>query len=500
MDLKYAQQIASYEVIKINTAYLNDLCMLLNMILKKDERIKAVKNKMKKNSSSEEVSAIVKTIVEQCSKVKTYVSSGKVNDLPKDLLPSQDVDMIHDMFSSYPPNHQFAKGSIYYDCKVSTLKHLKAFYKLSSMREILQGKSFNCFPLRRTFIPSYMTIDAYLKHANFEKPSSVLNVAAKAMKSQGERKTMMLRGMLFTDGVGMSVLKQNDDTKKGGGGAGRRTKAVDEEDFKYILAGVGKCVLIDPGRRDMLYSIETKSRKFKKLRESLKPDDVRAAKASLSKCKSSTVNGDKFAKYLQERAAVTPVLVKYYANVDIPAVETNLLPFRKMKLSSFINGQQADKRLARNLITKFGDDATLIIGNWSAGNVKFHEPIRDVGMRRMLAKQGFKIYLLDECKTSSLCPTCLSGELEKKQPTVQKPTMFGDQAGTISRRRLWNRDMVATLNFRHILFGLRENGKRPERFCRLNAPPSTGFKRKATSSASSRPTKKITNPLKLPLH
>ncbi|PHZ07175.1 uncharacterized protein RHIMIDRAFT_307163 [Rhizopus microsporus ATCC 52813] len=369
---------------------------------------------MKKNSSSEEeVSAIVKTIVEQCSKVKTYVSSGKVNDLPKDLLPSQDVDMIHDMFSSYPPNHQFAKGSIYYDCKVSTLKHLKAFYKLSSMREILQGKSFNCFPLRRTFIPSYMTIDAYLKHANFEKPcyQPFGQRNTKAMKSQGERKTMMLRGMLFTDGVGMSVLKQNDDTKKGGGGAGRRTKAVDEEDFKYVeklekRRDIGWCRQV---------AIETKSRKFKKLRESLKPDDVRAAKASLSKCKSSTVNGDKFAKYLQERAAVTPVLVKYYANVDIPAVETNLLPFRKMKLSSFINGQQADKRLARNLITKFGDDATLIIGNWSAGNVKFHEPIRDVGMRRMLAKQGFKIYLLDECKTSSLCPTCLSGELESSK-------------------------------------------------------------------------------------
>ncbi|RCH96043.1 hypothetical protein CU097_011726 [Rhizopus azygosporus] len=115
--------------------------MFLNIILKKDERIKSVKNKMKKNSASqEEVPAIVKTIVEQCNKVKTYVSSGKINDLPKDLLPSQDIDMIHDIFSSYSPNYQFAKGSIYYDCKVNALKHLKVFYKLSSMCEILQGK------------------------------------------------------------------------------------------------------------------------------------------------------------------------------------------------------------------------------------------------------------------------------------------------------------------------------------------------------------------------
>ncbi|ORE05960.1 hypothetical protein BCV72DRAFT_242418 [Rhizopus microsporus var. microsporus] len=401
---------------------------------------------MKKNSSSEEeVSAIVKTIVEQCSKVKTYVSSGKVNDLPKDLLPSQDVDMIHDMFSSYPPNHQFAKGSIYYDCK--------PFGQRNSM-----GFCSQC-------------------------------------RSKGNEAT---GGMLFTDGVA-------DDTKKGGSGAGRRTKAVDEEDFKYIeklekeepLAGVGKCVLIDPGRRGVLYcmheestienkrtyrytsnqrAIETKSRKFKKLRE------------SLLKCKSSTVNGDKFAKYLQERATVTPVL-----NI----------------------------RLTRYMITKFGDDVTLIIGNWSAGNVKFHEPIRDAGIRRMLAKQGFKLYLLDKFKTSSLCPTCLNGELEKLK-NVQNSRSFQREkqltvtchgllrckiqqclettTGAISRCCLWNRDMVATLNFRHILFGLRKNGKRLERFCRLNASPSTGFKRKATSSASSRPTKKIINPLKLPLH
>ncbi|ORE09604.1 hypothetical protein BCV72DRAFT_201259, partial [Rhizopus microsporus var. microsporus] len=46
--------------------------------------------------------------------------------------------------------------------KINAMKHLKAFYKLSSMCEILQRKSFNCFPLRRTFIQSYMTIDTLI--------------------------------------------------------------------------------------------------------------------------------------------------------------------------------------------------------------------------------------------------------------------------------------------------------------------------------------------------
>ncbi|KAI7868059.1 hypothetical protein BDF14DRAFT_1795859, partial [Spinellus fusiger] len=34
--------------------------------------------------------------------------------------------------------------------------------------------------------------------------------------------------------------------------------------------------------------------------------------------------------------------------------------------------------------------------------------------------------------------------------------------------RLWNRDLAATLNFRYILMSQRENGTRPERFCRYN--------------------------------
>ncbi|KAI7865925.1 hypothetical protein BDF14DRAFT_1819343 [Spinellus fusiger] len=34
--------------------------------------------------------------------------------------------------------------------------------------------------------------------------------------------------------------------------------------------------------------------------------------------------------------------------------------------------------------------------------------------------------------------------------------------------RLWNRDLATTLSFGHILMSQRENGIRPERFCRYN--------------------------------
>ncbi|EIE83891.1 hypothetical protein RO3G_08596 [Rhizopus delemar RA 99-880] len=199
------------------------------------------------------------------------------------------------------------------------------------MCEALQNKSFNCFPLRKSFIPSYMTIDTYILNTQILKDSiishldkevvwgAVLNVTSKVMKPQGERKFMKFRG----------------------GSSGGKPKSIKADEFQYIkqlgkedlLADVGKCVLIDSDRRDLLYcihgksavenkmiyqytsnqkAIETKSRKFRKLSNNLKRDEVIAAELSLSHFKSSTKNKDKFVEYLQERAKVTPAMKAYY--------------------------------------------------------------------------------------------------------------------------------------------------------------------------------------------
>ncbi|KAI7867111.1 hypothetical protein BDF14DRAFT_1805604 [Spinellus fusiger] len=55
-------------------------------------------------------------------------------------------------------------------------------------------------------------------------------------------------------------------------------------------------------------AVESKSRKSTKLHENLKPDTVKAAELSLSGHTSSTVNCERFARHLEERARVTPVL------------------------------------------------------------------------------------------------------------------------------------------------------------------------------------------------
>jgi hypothetical protein len=66
-----------------------------------------------------------------------------------------------------------------------------------------------------------------------------------------------------------------------------------------------------------------------------------------------------------------------------------------MKFSSALKEKEADQKLAKNLKLKFGEDSVIIIGNWSASMIKFHEPIKGVGVRRALRKQGFKVFLID---------------------------------------------------------------------------------------------------------
>ncbi|KAG1435558.1 hypothetical protein G6F56_013927 [Rhizopus delemar] len=113
-------------------------------------------------------------------------------------------------------------------------------------------------------------------------------------------------------------------------------------------------------------NVETKTRKFRKLRENSKPAAVTAAEASLGRFCSSTVVPQKFVDYLHQRAEVTGVLGDYYANENLSKEERpdGVLPFRKMKLSSFINCQRSDKRLCRSIRGKFGDDTIIVIEEW----------------------------------------------------------------------------------------------------------------------------------------
>jgi hypothetical protein len=93
--------------------------------------------------------------------------------------------------------------------------------------EAEQVKQFACFPLRTTFIPGYMTLDSKIIHyhvlkskknpktgSKFETWGAAVDLNKKAFKHQGFQKSLRFQGTLETDGVDVSIIKQNTDTSR----------------------------------------------------------------------------------------------------------------------------------------------------------------------------------------------------------------------------------------------------------------------------------------------
>ncbi|KAG2193824.1 hypothetical protein INT47_004691 [Mucor saturninus] len=323
-----------------------------------------------------------------------------------------------------------------------------------------------------------MTLDAKIIHFHILKNKSplqagkkfkiwgsVVNFEKKAFKNQGVDKTLRFQGTLETNGVGVSIIKQNTDTS----------------DLKRTE---NKCVLIDPGRRDLLYCMKETStvkekqtliftknnrskwpRHFRYLRNQNKPLVVQEAETTLSKTESKSTNLENYIQYIKARSSVNDTLTDYYGNETLKPKEISyfpesefsfrvdhkcnlivnprfyavylemmlsqkhisqrfddnekrriialgleinrrpnqsdlnrktlstvleklqLLPFRKMKFSLKMFYEQNDQKLVQNLKRKFGPDAVLVLGNWSAPNTKFQEPTRNKGLTQMLKKK-----------------------------------------------------------------------------------------------------------------
>ncbi|KAJ2131428.1 hypothetical protein IW136_005303, partial [Coemansia sp. RSA 678] len=313
---------------------------------------------------------------------------------------------------------------------------------------------------------------------------------------------------------------------------------IDELSQATLQNMAGRCVLIDPGRRDLLLAMhedstvedkqlyrytrnqqrkETRVTRFKRILEKVKKADAAdIAEAERSLGAGSCVKPDLklFKEYLVARAQVADKLTRFYNETHIvhptsthpihedkrkPKTEVRAYPLhRKLRLSAYVNQKQADQRLIKKLRKEFGPNAVIVIGDWSAPMNRFHEPIRGKGWRTLLKHAGFEVYLIKEYLTSKTCPNC-NGELSNthyvqnprpfqctKRPMVKCHGLLSCQSEecleSIDKsegekecekegekdkvKRWWNRDLAAVLNFRHILFSLRETGIAPARFQR----------------------------------
>ncbi|ORE22625.1 hypothetical protein BCV71DRAFT_171631, partial [Rhizopus microsporus] len=216
---------------------------------------------------------------------------------------------------------------------------------------------------------------------------------------------LRFRGTIQTDGIGATVFKKRLD---------RQTRytarfTVEYEDTSNIanLAGrnhqeiSGRCVAVDSGRREILYCIHEnstpeqpvrfrytkqqqdktwKTKKYRRILQALKAQDLDVVQAEqvLSQQPSSTVSIEDFGRFLQARYQQSAVLSRFYGHT-ITNHDNGYPLFRKVRLSTYFNKQCAEQKLIQDLRAKFGEDAMLVMGNWSAPHARYHEPIRCLG-------------------------------------------------------------------------------------------------------------------------
>mmetsp|Transcript_659 Transcript_659/g.800 ORF Transcript_659/g.800 Transcript_659/m.800 type:complete len:204 (+) Transcript_659:134-745(+) len=139
--------------------------------------------------------------------------------------------------------------------------------------------------------------------------------------------------------------------------------------------------------------------------------------------------------------------------------------FRKLKLNTYINTKKSEQWMMEKFQKIFEKLGKLVIGiaDWEQKkHRKYKEPTKGKGSRTLLRKDGYKVYLVDEFRTSCQCSNCqnetakcdkfrVRPDPNTKKPLEQRQTrlvhglLVCKECGT-----LWNRDHSAAINIAHL--------------------------------------------------
>ncbi|KAJ1787206.1 hypothetical protein LPJ59_005776, partial [Coemansia sp. RSA 2399] len=426
------------------------------------------------------------------------------------------LEKLRPIFQTYARRYKPAENNIYYDIKQSPQTHAAAFFQMARFLQERGERIFQCFPLRRSFVPAHITLDTKalcnmfmhkrynLKQEKHEVWSQFLDLSSKAVRSQ---KASDFTFTIQTDGVSITVLK---DDPKHVDKSKRKCKPKGYKEFQYVtdltaaeLAEIAdNCIYFDPGRRDILHGIyndsEPDAPKCKRYTSSQRANEIclhrhqRLRQQVKAKYRDGIVQT--MENLLAEGAQCTttypsfPVLNDFYAKYRTRHKSKYWpegQPFhRRLHSCAFQQQLQADQRLVKSIIGGRDPKPAVILGNWSAPMTRYHEPIHGRGMRRMLRRHKLKVVLIDEFRTSKTCPAC--DDLIERFRKVPNPRPFrakkraevwcngllrctskeciawvtqnssqkAREPEWVADGRYWNRDTAATLNFRRMVRSL----------------------------------------------
>jgi len=390
------------------------------------------------------------------------------------------------------PTKIFEKDNIKYDLQCSPQDYLSCM--ITMMKEVEKEDLFlnNVFPLRSDIIPKHICIDTtsvvqLLLTKEFGKKGDLIT-KGNLKKREDEiwsfffrtekdcfqnKKNYSFHHMIKTDGVSCSILLIRTDKigRKIRQSKTQRSELYITELDDYSSLENKNIVGIDPGKNDLIYCVdgtnrdankfrytqaqrnnETKKHKFQDIflehkQEKINGKTITEYETELSEYNRKSLDITKYKEYLKKKNEINHKLFPFY--------DKEL--YRKLKLNTYINTRKSEQRMMNRFLKKFGDSSETIIciGDYEQKqHMKFKEPTKGVGMRKLFRQHGYKVYLVNEFRTSCQCCDCEKeeGKCEKflkrtisRSDSKEIRTIHGLLKCTTCSG-LWNRDCNGAKN------------------------------------------------------
>lgn len=411
-----------------------------------------------------------------------------------------------------PDKEKFQKQSIYYDLKCKPMDYFPCMIAMMKRVENELETISNVFPLRSSISPGYIRLDTitlvylllrkeqgkksdYNNQGNTKKhEDKIWKFFFRTEKKVFHKTDFSFHHMISTDGVGVSILFIRDDL------VGKRLpsakKCASKELYidelnDYSALQNKKIIGIDPGKSDLIYCVddaskdanvfrysqdqrrkETKMKKYNNIILGMKTNKIQGKsvidyETELSLYNRKTLCIDKFKAYINEKNRINYLLFDFYSKYL----------FRKLKFGRHINIKRNEQKMISDFRKTYGnpDEVVICIGDWEQRQqMKYKEPTLGIGMRSLLRKNKYKVYLVDEFRSSCKCSKCDGGVCEKfmvrKNPRPNKDDMrlvhglLRCKSGCGS----WNRDRNGSSNIYKIAYQSIHKLERPSYLCRTS--------------------------------
>lgn len=510
LDYTHLNTVLDYLTVDIVTMYENNIKLhyaeyverYVNFVWKKKDTI----NKIKQDNDEDNQKELINEFCRQLRKIKNDIL--EISDkLISDIKYHKWIKKIKKTITPNKP--KYLKNNLYYDLQANPQDYLPCM--INMMKDIdKKGETiYNIFPMRNEITPHHVRIDTttlvhllltkkqgnktdYLLDGNLKKyEDDIWKFFFRTERQCFKKSKYTFHHMIETDGVSCSILSIRNDL------IGKRIptnktpsteKYIDELD-DYTELKNKKIVAVDPGKSDLIYCVnsddntanefrytqdsrrkECKIKKYSQIildfkKEKIDGKPITEYETELSKLNRKTLNIKLFKEYIKQKNIMNNKLFIFYEKYI----------FRKLKLNGYINRKKNEQKMMNNFKKIFGNskDVVVAIGDFEQKqHMKYKEPTKGVGMRKIFRQNGYKVYLVDEFRTSCKCSKCGEGNCEKfitrKNP---KPYKNGNSLvhGVLCCKNcdaVWNRDVNGSTNIYKVAFNAINGIERPIHLCR----------------------------------